>query len=503
MAVTRNITTENDGSNPFGQQSSGVAENLNVPKNRKYSSFTDKHDRKSFNELNETQPELGTQVFDTDSSVLKFWNGNNWVSVVGVASENQTTISKRVIVNNTNVTTTLGGVIDSTAEYFIDGIIDMGSTQIIVPSTGITIKGMGMSISALVSTVSNHTMFISESLSAKSGNVFVSELYFVMSGGNSQIFNLYSSTGFHAAEFAAVNFENCSAIGQFHDYRQWLESNTGRFGGTPTLTFHGLWRGGAKISDAIIRNLDSGFSGALFEEGSSFTMNSRFYAELNADLPANASITDFVPANFPYDDTVQFASCIITRNGVSDADDANLTPNLSATAAYSKWHDNAGLPNTFTDNFTKIVKGINPPAETDVLWLEDELDHVSLYSWDDRISNWTGTERQYEFITAHNIEPDHYFEVAAGLYAFPMTHDAIPVKIQVIMESAVAGSVSIEGESAGVIGTFILDGSSANLQGAVVNPQVINKGDSLSIRLNAGSQALLNSVIVITVKNVG
>ena len=65
----------------------------------------------------------------------------------------------RIIVNQSNVTTTLGGVIDSTKEYFIDGIIDLGTTEIIVPPTGMTIRGMSFNISGLTTSQSNHTMF--------------------------------------------------------------------------------------------------------------------------------------------------------------------------------------------------------------------------------------------------------------------------------------------------------------------------------------------------------
>jgi len=46
------------------------------------------------------------------------------------------------------------GVIDSTKEYFIDGIINMGATQITVPITGITLRGYSFDLSGLTSTES-------------------------------------------------------------------------------------------------------------------------------------------------------------------------------------------------------------------------------------------------------------------------------------------------------------------------------------------------------------
>ena len=57
------------------------------------------------------------------------------------------TFSNIVYVNQSNVATTLGGVIDSTKNYFIDGIIDLGTTQITVPPTGITISGYSFDLS--------------------------------------------------------------------------------------------------------------------------------------------------------------------------------------------------------------------------------------------------------------------------------------------------------------------------------------------------------------------
>ena len=102
----------------------------------------------------------------------------------------------RIIVNQSNVSTTLGGVIDSTKEYFIDGIIDLGTTQITVPSTGITIKGYSFDISGLTSNEDNYTMFISESIVIGSGNVLGSDYYIGVTGANSKVYELYDATGF-------------------------------------------------------------------------------------------------------------------------------------------------------------------------------------------------------------------------------------------------------------------------------------------------------------------
>ena len=79
-------------------------------------------------------------------------------------------LQERILVNQSNYTTTLGGVIDSTKEYFIDGEVNMGTTQVTVPTTGISLKGYNFEVSKLFSTEDNYTMFISETPVIGSGN---------------------------------------------------------------------------------------------------------------------------------------------------------------------------------------------------------------------------------------------------------------------------------------------------------------------------------------------
>ena len=83
---------------------------------------------------------------------------------IGVSIQDSNALDGRIVVNQSNVATTLGGVIDSTKEYFIDGVIDMGTIQITVPATGLSLKGYNFEVSKLFSTEDNYTMFISESI---------------------------------------------------------------------------------------------------------------------------------------------------------------------------------------------------------------------------------------------------------------------------------------------------------------------------------------------------
>ena len=472
----------------------------------KSTSYNVRPDKHTLDQINGLAPDKGVIVFDTDNSVNRYYNGVEWKIFPEGSSPSDDVLDNRVIVNQTNFATTLGGVIDSSKEYFIDGIIDVGDTQITVPQNGMTMRGYSFDISGLISTNDNHTLFISESIAIGSGNLLCADMYFMEMGTGSKLMELYADTsnaGGVAIEFSKVNFINCTSLGDAYSYRQWLESNTGRFSGTPNMTYHGIWRGGAKITDAIIRGVSSTYTGSLYSAGTLFQMQNRFYAEINVDLGSLSSLADFAPINFPNDGTLQLLNCIVSRNGNFNDTDVNLTPNVTATDACSNWSSNVGLPNTFVDNFVKTIKGTTPPTDTSLLWLEDESDHTSLYAYDDRVNQWVGTEKQYEFVTAHTITAGQDFEVGAAQYRIPMIHDAIPTKIQIIMDTPAAGVLGIRGETAGIIGGFVLDGSSNILQGEVANQAVILKDDKLFIQLNTLSDNVINSVIILTMKNIG
>ena len=167
------------------------------------------------------QNKSGSSVGGTMELVLDY--------LAGLQSASDPDLSSRVIVNQSNVATTLGGVIDSTKNYFIDGIIDLGTTQITVPTTGITISGYSFDLSALTSSEDNYTMFISESIAIGSGNVLGSDYYVSVTGANSKVYELYDATGFNAFEFTRINYIDCTSLGDIYDYRQGLESGTGRF----------------------------------------------------------------------------------------------------------------------------------------------------------------------------------------------------------------------------------------------------------------------------------
>ena len=262
-------------------------------------------------------------------------------------------LSSRVIVNQTNFATTLGGTIDSTKEYFIDGKIDMGTTQITVPATGFNLTGYNFDVSGLYSTEDNYTMFISDG--GGSGNFIGKDYDIKVSGSNSQVYDLTDATGFNAFEFSRINYTDCTSLGELTNYRQGLENGTGRFGGSPSLTLSGTWLGGYRVVTSIVRSMSDVTTEPLFKAGTAFLMNSRFATDANVDLGDLQPLLDFTPSNFPNSSTLQLQEMIITRGGVLDPEDTNITPNISESDLASYWKDNIGLNNTYVGASSSVI----------------------------------------------------------------------------------------------------------------------------------------------------
>lgn len=312
---------------------------------------------------------------------LYYYNGTEWRSDRTNIAEQlyKNTFLKRVRIDNTNAQTILGGVIDSTVEYFLDGSINMGLVSIEIPAGGINISGYGYGISKLYSNEDNYTMFTSPV--SGSGGVVFKDFTICVDGTNSKVYDLEDATGFNAIEISNFNYDNCTSLGELTNYRQGLEVNTGRFGGTPELTLSGSWLGGFRITTSIVRSLDDG-NYCLFKAGAGFTMDSRFLTDINADLPANVKFTDFTPANFPNPSTLQVSGALITRNGSSNPSDTNIFPNISHVDKEAVFRDNQGIQNTFeggrlsiTAEATTVISTVGEFYAIAGTWSSSDLQH--------------------------------------------------------------------------------------------------------------------------------
>lgn len=260
----------------------------------------------------------------------------------GVSNSN---LTKRISVTSP---TQLAGTLDSTIEYFIDGIIDFTGTgiSIEVPQGGLNLAGYDFDISQLICSDDNYTMFTSPV--GGSGNVLGRDYSMEVSGTNSKVYDLVGDTGDEAFEFTRINYNNCTSLGEIDNYRQGLETGTGRFGGTPELTFSGNWSG-MRISTSIVRGLSN--ISALFKTGTGLTFDGRFITDINCDLPSSGALLDFTPANIVNDESLVIQGAFVTRSGVVDPSDAGLTPNIDQDSIKSNWDSNTGLANT-----TKYIK---------------------------------------------------------------------------------------------------------------------------------------------------
>ena len=263
--------------------------------------------------------------------------------------------------------------------YFIDGIVDFGSKSINVPYGGIYLSGHGKNISGIKSTESNYSLFTGN----YSGDIFFKAMFIEVSGTNSKVFNVTSLTGNEAIEIDEINFNNCSSLGEATNYRQFLETDTGRFGGTPELTLSGNVDG-YRITTSIVRNLDPTFSGSLFKSGTGLSFSNRFLTDMKCDLPTNANVSDFSTSNFQFPSTMQIQGGIFSRNGAINTGDNVFFPNLDPENLVCSWKNNEGLRNTFEGGRLTIaseVETVITAASTyyDILgtWTADNLDHFS------------------------------------------------------------------------------------------------------------------------------
>lgn len=286
-------------------------------------------------------------------------------------------LANRIIVTQAS---DLAGSLDSSKQYFIDGIIDMGSQAIEIPAGGLNLDGYSFDLSKLISSAAGYTMFTSPV--GGSGNLLGMDYAIEVTGAGSQAYNIVSLTGNEAFEFSRINYNNCTSLGTIDNYRQGLEVGTGRFGGAPNLILKGVWAGGYFIDTSIVRGLDAGMTGALFEAGAGFTMASRFRSNQNIDLPASASFLDFAAANFTNPSTLQLDACIITRNGVTDPLDANILPNITNADVKSRFNANIGIENTFeggmstvTAEVASVISSTNTFVDLAGTYTPSELQH--------------------------------------------------------------------------------------------------------------------------------
>ena len=333
-----------------------------------------------------------------------------------------TTQTERIIINQSNGQSLLGGLIDSTKEYFLDGVIDMGSTSITIPEQGIYISGYNFDISGLTSSEDNYTLFVSPS--GGSGNVLFENFSISVSGSGSQVYDIQGSSGFEAIEKNRINYNGCTSLGEVNTYRQGLETGTGRFGGTPQLTLSGQWLGGYFIDTSIVRGITDG-NYFLFKEGAAFTMSSRFRSNQNIDLNSTVGFLDFQDSNFFNPSTLQLVDCLISRNGVFNAADLTIIPNTNQGNISSAWRNNVGINNTFvggkitltTESTNTITGTVGEFYDIAGTFTESSLEHFD-YPANGQLRHLGDSPREYKVFGNAVIESSQNRELQVKVVVF-------------------------------------------------------------------------------------
>lgn len=325
-------------------------------------------------------------------------------------------LKHRIIVRNAS---DLSGTLDSTVIYFIDGEVDMGSTSIEVPQTGLQLQGSGFGVSKLTTSEDTHTLFVDDGV--YSGDLFIDRVEIEVTGAGSQVFDLDNDGNFGAVELTTVNFNDCTSLGTLDSYRQGLETNTGRFGGSPSLTLSGTWVGGYRITTSIVRSLAGTMTQPLFKEGTSFTMASRFLTDINCDLPTLAAFCDFDTDNFTSPSLFQIIGAIFTRDGASDASDTNILPNIDRGDLSASWKENQGIQNTFEGgNNTLSSESATTISSSSTFysiagtWTASELQHFDSPS-SGQLRHLGNNPREYRFTADLTIESTQNKELEVRL----------------------------------------------------------------------------------------
>lgn len=273
----------------------------------------------------------------------------------------------------------LAGELSSSTSYMVDGPVDMGETQIIVPPGGLSLGGLNGSkeTSYLYSTADNYTMFVSPD-GGTSGNLFMQNMAIPkVNGANSKVFDL-TGDGNGAFEFQNVNFGGFAAgdgiteIGELTDYRQGFFSGCGFYFVDDGLTFSGDWSG-LVVTDTNVINPSTAMT--LFKEGTALEFSGSVRSNINFNsVNASSVLFDFQPSNFL--NTGSFALDNV-RTTATDA-----VPNTPASSVYARFINCEGIENTYrgalwdlTSETTTTVSVVETPYKLLGTTIYKDLQH--------------------------------------------------------------------------------------------------------------------------------
>jgi hypothetical protein len=288
--------------------------------------------------------------------------------------------------------------IDSTKLYMIDGLIDMGTTPIVVPEGGINIAGLngGREVMGLYSNENNYTMFTTPS-GGYAGNVLMESMTLYVTGTNSKLFNLDNDDNSGSFEFTGMNFGGfgsvfCTSLGSISSYRQFFVATSGIYNVKDGFTMNGTWSG-LVFTDSNVLGTDAL---TLFKEGTDLIFEGSLRSNANFGATAGSLNSSSVFMDFD-EDNIQSKGGLSLTNFRTSVDDA--LPNLPSTSSYVRYKDGAGVRDTYvggqwtitTQATTTIttaetpVKMAGTTTEVDLQWFTDGGDNRLVYDGEQQI----------------------------------------------------------------------------------------------------------------------
>lgn len=283
-------------------------------------------------------------------------------------------------------------VIEAGKTYFIDGVIDVGSTEIEIPTTGARFVSDSINSKGLYSTADNHTMFKSPG-GSYSGDLKFSQMFLASSGTNSKLFDVDNDSNNAAIEFVDVNlgqfgYGTTTELGDISNYRQFRAIGAGFILVGDGFTFNGTMSGGIVVESSIALALPAM---TLIKEGASLTVDN-FRSDINFKSVNAASVfTDFDAAN------IDTKGGMALTNVRTDATD--IVPNLSPTDVKARFKNCNGVDNTYvgaqwqiTTSSTTTIASANTPVKVagtttyvNEYWFTNTTDNAFVYEGGQKI----------------------------------------------------------------------------------------------------------------------
>jgi len=329
----------------------------------------------------------------------------------------------------------LSGTLSSDVLYLVDGVVDMGATQIKVPSGGIAIHGLDFGVSGLTTSEASHTLFIDPD-TGYAGTVLLRNLFVTVSGSGSQVFDLDNEENGGAVECTDFNFVSCTSIGTLNNYRQGLWSDFALVACTDGLEVDGTWAGGFAILTSIVVSAGTAFTGTILKAGASLVVNGSIRSDINAlQIDSTGGISDFAPSNVTND--AEFRMIGVRCNPA-----ATPFPNMPASDPKARFSSCVGFRNTYvgaqwsiTSEATTVISAANTPVKVagtttyaDENWFRNTTDNAFVYDGSDQIGvvihgqiSFTGTTGdQINVIARHWIDATSSYVDLSETGAFTM-----------------------------------------------------------------------------------